>query len=106
MRKSGLIAIALFAAWPGASMAQTKADGASPPASDTPASEKRICKKSKVTGSLTRTRRTCATKAQWDQEEERARRSIDAIDMNGWRRVGKTRDPFKPADGTFDGDGL
>ena len=39
--------------------------------------EKRICKSEKITGSLTRVRRTCYTQREWDRLAEIARRDQD-----------------------------
>ena len=41
--------------------------------------EKRICKSEKITGSLTRVRRTCYTPREWDRLAEIARRDQDLI---------------------------
>ena len=41
--------------------------------------EKRICKTEKITGSLTRVRRTCYTQREWDRLAEIARRDQDLI---------------------------
>ena len=41
--------------------------------------EKRICKSEKITGSLTRVRRTCYTQREWDRLAEIARRENDLI---------------------------
>jgi hypothetical protein len=41
--------------------------------------EKKICKSEKLTGSLTRVRRTCLTQAQWDDLAESTRRSVRGI---------------------------
>ena len=41
--------------------------------------EKRICKSEKITGSLTRVRRTCYTQREWDRLAEIARRDQDLI---------------------------
>ena len=40
---------------------------------------KRICKSEKITGSLTRVRRTCYTQREWDRLAEIARRDQDLI---------------------------
>jgi hypothetical protein len=41
--------------------------------------EKRICKSEKLTGSLTRVRRTCLTQRQWDELAESTRRSVRGV---------------------------
>ena len=41
--------------------------------------EKRICKSEKITGSLTRVRRSCYTQREWDRLAEIARRDVDLI---------------------------
>jgi len=41
--------------------------------------EKKVCKSEKVTGSLTRVRRTCMTQAQWDRLAEGTRDNVDDI---------------------------
>ncbi|HEY6816482.1 MAG TPA: hypothetical protein VI168_13155 [Croceibacterium sp.] len=40
---------------------------------------KRICKTEKMTGSLTRVRRTCLTQSQWDRLAEGTRDGVDDI---------------------------
>lgn len=94
MRKTQTLLPLVLLAIPCAAMAQT--DGAAAPASDQPAPDKKICKKSKTTGSLTRVKRRCMTEAQWTEEADRARRSVENIQRNGYRRVGEVIDPGGP----------
>jgi len=44
--------------------------------------ERKICKSEKMTGSLTRVRRTCLTQAQWDEVAERSRRATNDFVRN------------------------
>ena len=44
-----------------------------------PQEEKKICRTSKVTGSLTRRSRICMTEAQWREVNERTRRGVDEM---------------------------
>ena len=41
--------------------------------------EKKVCKTEKITGSLTRVRRTCMTQRDWDRFAEGSRRAQDVI---------------------------
>jgi hypothetical protein len=41
--------------------------------------EKKICKTEKLTGSLTRVRRICMTRTEWDKLAEGTNRDIDAL---------------------------
>ena len=49
---------------------------------DASKSEKVICKTKKVTGSRTKVKRTCMTKAQWDELAERTKKSMDDFSRN------------------------
>lgn len=89
MRMRYLLPVLLLAS-PAAALAadaDPQSDQASAPAPE-PAKEKMICKTSKATGSLTRRKRVCQTAAQWNRESERARKSVDDIAGNAYRRVG------------------
>jgi hypothetical protein len=41
-----------------------------------------ICKTDRVTGSLTRVSRVCATQAQWDRMTLEAQRAVDRVNQN------------------------
>lgn len=43
------------------------------------AQEKKICRTERMTGSLTRVRRTCLTRAQWDRLAEGSRRNFEEL---------------------------
>jgi len=53
---------------------------AAAPKADDSAKEKKICKSQKMTGSLTRVRRICMTRAGWDELRESNQRALDRID--------------------------
>ena len=42
-----------------------------------PAKEKKICRTEKITGSRSRVRRTCLTRAQWDEIAEATRKNMN-----------------------------
>ncbi|MBN9507189.1 MAG: hypothetical protein J0I69_14325 [Altererythrobacter sp.] len=75
--KTLAIAIAAIA------MTATGAAAAEPKADNEAKQEKKICKSEKMTGSLTRVRRTCLTQSEWDQLAENTRRNLDRIDADG-----------------------
>ena len=60
------------AASPSAATAAVEGDGEPQP-------EKKICRSSKVTGSLTRRSRICMTEAQWREVNDRTRRGMDEM---------------------------
>ncbi|HEY6816483.1 MAG TPA: hypothetical protein VI168_13160 [Croceibacterium sp.] len=62
-------------------MTATGALAAAPAAeqAEQPAREKKICKSEKMTGSLTRVRRTCLTQAEWDRLAEGSRDNVNDI---------------------------
>jgi predicted secreted protein len=74
--KTLAIAIAAIA------MTATSAAAAEPKAADAKQEkkEKKICKSEKMTGSLTRVRRTCMTQREWDQVAEASRRGVNDLD--------------------------
>lgn len=47
-----------------------------------PAREKKICRTEKITGSLTRVRRTCLTQRQWDEMALNTRRAIEGLERD------------------------
>lgn len=49
--------------------------------------EKRICKSEKMTGSLTRVRRTCLTQREWDRLAEGTRKGIDNLERDSNRAL-------------------
>ncbi len=59
-----------------------------------PIKEKKICRTDRVTGSLLAKRRTCLTKAQWDQLEQANRASVDRYTS---RQSGRPADQTNPA---------
>lgn len=46
------------------------------------AKEKKICKTEKVTGSLTRVRRTCLTQREWDRLAELTRKGVEGLERD------------------------
>ena len=75
MKKTAiLLMVALLASGTAATAAASDTDG-----SQDAQREKRICKTEKITGSLTRVRRTCYTQREWDRLAEIARRENDLI---------------------------
>lgn len=44
--------------------------------------EKKICRSQKMTGSLTRVRRTCLTRAEWDRLAEGTRRNVNSLERD------------------------
>ena len=59
--------------------AATDAARAEPEANVAAEQDKRICKTERVTGSLTRVRRTCMTRGQWDRLAEGSREGVNDI---------------------------
>ena len=75
MKKTAILLVAaLLASGTAATAAASDTDG-----SQDAQREKRICKTEKITGSLTRVRRTCYTQREWDRLAEIARRDQDLI---------------------------
>lgn len=69
MKKAfGIVVTAVLLTATGSFAQESETDQAQP-------SEKKICKSEKMTGSLTRVRRTCMTKAQWDAVAEANRKA-------------------------------
>jgi len=58
--------------------------------SEQPAREKKICKSEKITGSLTRVRRTCMTQAEWDRLAEGSREGVEDIIRDAGRGGGSS----------------
>jgi len=52
---------------------------AAPAAQDGSAAERKICRTTKMTGSLTRRTRICLTEAQWRELNARTRRGVDEM---------------------------
>jgi hypothetical protein len=46
---------------------------------DTPSSEKVVCKTEKVTGSRIKVKRTCRTRAEWDEISANARQGVNDL---------------------------
>lgn len=59
---------------------------AAEPADDAAPKEKKICKSEKMTGSLTRVRRTCLTQREWNQLAEQTRRNMSELDRQSNQR--------------------
>lgn len=60
-------------------MTAVAAVAAAPQAQDDAQQEKKICRTSKATGSLTRRTRICMTEAQWRELNSRTRRGVDEM---------------------------
>ena len=69
----GFAAAGFLFALTGATASASEPDGAETK------KEKKVCKSEKVTGSLTRVRRTCMTQSEWDRLAEGSRRNVDTI---------------------------
>jgi len=52
------------------------------PAAEVERPERKVCRSVKMTGSLTRVRRTCLTQAEWDRVSDRARGTVAGLDRN------------------------
>jgi hypothetical protein len=64
------------------------------PAGETSAKqEKKICKTEKMTGSLTRVRRTCLTQSQWDRLAEGTRKNVDDLGRRAGTNAGSSAAP-------------
>jgi len=72
MKTLGIVAAAML-------MTATGAAAEEPQAEEKPAKEKKICRTEKMTGSLTRVRRTCLTQREWDQLAAGTRRNVDRL---------------------------
>ena len=59
------------------------------------AKEKKICKTEKVTGSLTRVRRTCLTQREWDRLAEVTRRGVDGLERDANQSEGLRNNSFR-----------
>ena len=70
-----LLAIALAAS--GAPI--SSAIAAAPAADEAPRQERKICRTTKMTGSLTRRTRICLTEAEWRELNSRTRKGIDEM---------------------------
>ncbi len=64
---------------------------------EAPKPEKKICRTERLTGSLTRSSRTCLTQAQWDQVNEQNSKSInDLVQGQCQRRPDELQPPGRP----------
>jgi len=72
---------------------------AAAPAAQEPQPERKICRTTKMTGSLTRRTRICLTEAQWRELNARTRRGVE--EMNSAASGGKAcvPDPSDPFQG-------
>jgi len=61
--------------------------------------EKKICRSERMTGSLTRVRRTCLTQREWDQLAESTRRSINGLERDANQRQSVTNNSFNTPGG-------
>ena len=61
--------------------------------------EKRICKNQKITGSLTRVRRTCLTQREWDRMAEGTRRNIANLERDANQRTIEAETALLPQGG-------
>ena len=57
--------------------------------------EKKICKTEKVTGSLTRVRRTCLTQREWDRLAEVTRRGVEGLERDANQSEGLRNNSFR-----------
>ena len=69
----------------GAATAVSAADEKSKSGAEVPDKEKVVCKTDRTTGSLTRRKRTCHTRAQWDEISSNARKNVDDIVRESYR---------------------
>ena len=56
--------------------------------------EKKICRSEKMTGSLTRVRRTCLTASQWAELAENTNRTLDRVGRSANQAEGMTNRSF------------
>lgn len=61
--------------------------------------EKRICKTEKITGSLTRVRRTCLTQREWDRLAEITRRGVNELERDANQAESLTNRSFNAPGG-------
>jgi predicted secreted protein len=92
MKFTVLLAATVAFAVSAPALADEKDSGA---AQETP-KEKKICRTETVTGSIIAKRRTCLTKAQWDQLEEANRASVDRYTSRQSGRPGGQTNPAAP----------
>ena len=59
------------------------------------AKEKKICKTEKVTGSLTRVRRTCLTQREWDRLSELTRKGVEGLERDANQSEGLRNNSFR-----------
>ena len=67
---------------------------AAPAEQDGSTKEKKVCRTSKMTGSLTRRTRICMTEAQWRELNARTRKGLDEMGQSG---AGGTRSQWDPS---------
>jgi hypothetical protein len=79
----------------GAVLATGTAASASDEDSGAPPEEKLVCRTEKVTGSRTKVKRTCMTKAQWDELAERTKKDMDDFSRNAGQ-VPPPKNPYGP----------
>lgn len=77
MKLIGLLATTLIMASSSVAIAQDQAPATEK--EDAAKPEKKVCKSEKMTGSLTRVKRTCLTAAQWDELAERTRKGVNDL---------------------------
>ncbi len=78
MKIEGLLTAVLITTCAGATFAQAEQ---APPAraAEAPAPDKKICRTERMTGSLTRSTRTCMTQAQWDQLADETNKTVSDL---------------------------
>lgn len=76
MKSVALSALMLVAS---SAVAAQEATPAPTPPAQAEAAEKKICRTERMTGSLTRSTRTCMTKAEWARLAENTRKSVNNI---------------------------
>ncbi len=86
MNKLSIVAAAILLTATGALAEETTGETAAK-------QEKKICKTEKMTGSLTRVRRTCLTQAQWDRLAELTRKGVDDLDRRAGTNGGSSAAP-------------
>lgn len=96
MKKTAiLVSAALLASGTAAIAADKETEGAKDAKE-----EKRICKTEKVTGSLTRVRRTCLTQREWDRLAEITRRNVNELERDANQSEALTNRSFNGPSGS------
>ena len=77
MRAPSVIALVALLASAGAALADTTPAADSATAQPAAAQDKMICRTQQETGSLTRSKRICMTRQQWEDQREQQRNMLD-----------------------------